>query len=150
MSGEIRAQRDDADTSIFAERQHRTIPGHDDLRTGRKRAFQNSIVGIVGKDGQGFGRLDELTQFGEKDGNARERVAVMGKLPGKNGEELVENGPGKGERVLPCDYPAERLVTSPARKRKSRHQNVRVEYDPHACKYRSKSSSVRIPRSFAR
>jgi len=67
--------------------------------------------------------------LGEKDGNARERVAVMGKLPGESGEELVENGPGKGERTLLRDCPAEHLVASPARKRKSRYQSVRVECD---------------------
>ena len=149
-SGEIRTQRDDADASVFAVRQHRTVSGDDDLRASRKRTFQNSIVGLIGKHGQRFGRLDEFTQLGEKDGNARERLAVMGKFPGENGEELVENGPGKGKRILPRNYSAERLVASPAWKRKSRHQNVRVEYDPHACKYRCKSSSVRIPCSFAR
>lgn len=136
--------------SIFAVRQHRAVPSHDDLRTGRKRALQYSVVGLVGKDPQRFGRLDEFTQLGEKDGNARERFAVMGELPGKNGEEFVENGPGKGERVLALDNLAERLVASPARKRKSRYQNVRVEYDPHVCRYRCRSSSVRTPCSFAR
>ena len=96
-SGEIRAQRDDADASVFAVRQHRTVPGDDDLRPGRKRAFQNSVVGLVGKHGQRLDRLDEFTHLGKKDGNARERLAVMGKFPGENGEEFVENGSGKDE-----------------------------------------------------
>ena len=149
-SGEIRTQRDDTDASVFAVCQHRTVPGDDDMCTGCNRTFQNSVVGLVGKHGQRFGRLDEFTYLGEKDGNARESLAIMGKLPGENGEELVENGLGKGERILSRNYSAERLVASPARKRKGRHQNVRVEYDPHACKYRCKSSSVRIPCSLAR
>lgn len=113
-------------------RQHRTVPGDDDLRTTRKRAFENSIVGLVSKNRQGFGRLDELTQLGEKDGNAGERVAVVGELPGENAEEFVENGSGNGERVLTLDDPAERLVAPSAGKRKGRYQDARVEYDPHA------------------
>ena len=72
------------------------------------------MVGLAGKDRQRFGWLDELTQLGKKDGNARERFAIMDKLPGRNGEELVENGFGKSERVLTLDNLAERLVASPA------------------------------------
>ena len=131
-------------------RQHRAVPGHDESRASGKGAFQNSIVGLVGKDRQRFRWLDELTQFGKKDGNARERFAIMGKLPGKNGEELVENGSGNGERILTLDNLAERLVASPAGQCESRYQHVRVEYDPHPRRYRCKSSSVRIPCSFAR
>ena len=28
----------------------RTVPGHDDLRIGRKRTFQDSVVRLVGQD----------------------------------------------------------------------------------------------------
>ena len=148
-SGEIRAQGDDANPSVLAMRQHRTVPGDDDLRTARKRAFENSIVGLIGKNRQGFGRLDEFTQLGKKDGNTRKRVAVVGKLPGENAEEFVENGSGNYERVLTLDDPAQRLVAPSAGKGKGRYQDVRVEYDPHAWRYRCKSSSVRIPCSLA-
>ena len=134
---------------MFAMRQHRTIPGDDDLRASGKRTFQDSIVGLVGEHGQRFSRLDEFTHLGKKDGDARERLAVMGKLPGENGEELVENGSGKGERILAVDDLSERLVTSSAWQRKRRYQHVRVEYDPHARRYRRRSSSVKTPSSFA-
>ena len=82
-------------------RQHRAVSGHGGLRAGRNRAFEISIVRLVGKDCQRFGWLDELIQLGEKDGNARERFAIMGKLPGKNGEELVENGSGRASESSP-------------------------------------------------
>lgn len=119
-SGEIRAQRNNADVSVFAVRRHRTVPGDEDLRTGCKRAFQNSIAGLVVKHGQRFGRLDEFTHLGKKDGNARERFVVMGRFPGENREELVENGSGKGERILADADLSERLVTASAWQRESR------------------------------
>ena len=58
--GEIRAQGDNADASICTERQHRTVPGDNDLRGSRKRAFQSSTVGLVGKHSQRFGWPDEF------------------------------------------------------------------------------------------
>ena len=90
-----------------------------------------------------------FTHLRKKDGNARERLTVMSELPGENGEKLVENGAGKGERILAVDDLSEHLVTSSAWQRKSRYQHVRVEYDPYARGYRRRSSSVRIPSSFA-
>lgn len=114
LSGEIRAQREDANASVFSVREHRAVSGHDDLRAGRKGAFENSIVGLVGKNGQRFGWLDELAQLEKKDGYARERFAIVGKFSGKNAEQLIENGTGEGERVLAIDNPAKRLVASPA------------------------------------
>ena len=116
-------------------RRHRAVPGHDESRASGKGAFRNSIVGLAGKDRQRFGWLDELTQLGKKDGNARECFAIMDKLPGRKGEELVENGSGKGERVLTLDNLAERLVASPAGHCESRYRHVRLEKTTHSIRH---------------
>ena len=148
-SGEIRAQGDNADASKLLLRQHRAVSRHDELRAGRERALQYPIVRLVGEDRQRLVWLDEFTHLGEKDGNACERFSIMGKLSCENTEKLIQNGPGEDKRVLAVDNLAKRLVTSPAWQRQSRYQHVRIEYHPHARRYRRRSSSVRIPCSFA-
>lgn len=148
-SGEIRAQGDNADASKLLLRQHRAIPRHDELRARREGALQNPIVRFVGEDRQRLVWLDEFPHLEEKDGDACERFAIMGKLSCENTEKLIENGPGKDKCILAVDNLAKRLVTSPAWQRQSRYQHVRIEYHPHARRYRRRSSSVRIPCSFA-
>ena len=73
--------------------QHRAVPGDDELRAGRERAFENSIVRLVGEHRQRLGWFDELTHLGKKDGDACERFAIMGESSGENAEKLIENGP---------------------------------------------------------
>ena len=67
LSGEICAQGDDGDTSVPAERQHRTVPGDDNLHTAPNRVFEDSIIGLFGKRRQGFGRPDGFTRLGNRE-----------------------------------------------------------------------------------
>ena len=64
-----------------------------------RRSIDGSIVGLIGEHRQGFGRLDEFTQIGNKDCNARKRVADADEPPGENAEELVEHGTGVNRRA---------------------------------------------------
>ena len=67
-------------------RQHCAVSRHDDWLP--RPATAHSTIRLSGSSAENcerFGRLDELTQFGEKDGNARERFAVMSKLSGEDG-----------------------------------------------------------------
>ena len=126
------------------------IPRHDDLRARRKRTFQYSVVWLVAEHLQRFGRFDEFPELGEEDGDTRKCFTVVGKLASQDREQLVNDGARKSERVLATDYLAERFISPSARKRESRHQYVGVKYDYHARRYRCRSSSVRMPSSFAR
>ena len=149
-SAEIFAEGNNANSSELPVRQHRVISGHDDVRVCRKCAFQDSIVRFVGENLDRLRRFDEVPEFGEKYRNACERLSIMGELSGEDGEELVNDGARKGERVLAPDDLAERFISSPAGKCESRYQYVGVEDDSHARRYRRRSFSVRTPSSFAR
>lgn len=49
------------------------VPGHEPVRPGGLGAFKEPIVGIVGRDGNGLGRLHEMSDLA--DGGHRRRDA---------------------------------------------------------------------------
>lgn len=138
------------DPSEFAECQHCVIAGHNELRARGESAFHDSIVRFVRKQGNRFDRFNDVAEIGEKDGDTGQFFAVTSELVGENGEEFIKDGARKSERVFTLDDSPKRLSAASVRQGKGRHEHVRVEDDPHARRYRCKSASVRMARSFAR
>ena len=61
-------------------------------------------------DSTGF---DDLAKVGKEDGDTGELFPVPGEFTGKDGEELVEDGPGERERIFALDNLAYRLIAAP-------------------------------------
>lgn len=56
---------------------------------------------------------------------------------------------GNDQRILAMDDSLKRLVGARIRQDQRRYEDIRIENDSHVCRYRSRSCSVRFPRSFA-
>ena len=99
-------QRQDLDSFPCPERKHLPITCNDDTGTRGRRAFEDSIVRLVGKQTHASHGRHDLSHGRQKERRPRKLFGSSGKLARKNPENLLKDRPRKREleRALPVSY----------------------------------------------
>jgi len=122
--GKVVIECDDSYSLVLIEPEHRLITSDNSNRPSRHGTLDRTIVWLIVEDLHPTPGTNEFCNFGQVHSHMRQLFPVTAEFLGENANQLVNDRFGENQ---------------------GRNEDIRVEYDPHSLRKRSRSFSVMRP-----